>query len=328
MISEHTTQTWLNCATFEQVVATAIRAPSMHNSQPWRFRLRGATIDVIADEGRRLPVADPTGWAVRLSCGAAIYNLRLALAAAGTPATVRLLPNPVDRTVLASLTPAPARPPTPEETRLHRAIPRRHTNRFPFTDEPVSPAVRAALVAAARAEGAWLDLLAAPAAVEIVAELARVADAMLGRDDAYRVETATWARPHVGAPDGVPVAAGGPAPQAFELLKRRGFGDAGDERPREFEREPLVGVLGVAGSAPVDDIQAGQALQHVLLTATDLGLAASMVSQPVEVESVREQLRLALRRSGSPQMVLRLGYSAPVPSTVGRRPVSDVIASS
>ena len=87
---------------------------------------------------------------------------------------------------------------------------------------------------------------------------------------------------------------------------------------------PLVAVLGTASNSPVDQIRAGQALQAVLLTVTDAGLAASMHSQPIEVPAARESLRTALGRFGTPQMVLRIGYGQPGYPTPRRDP-ADVI---
>jgi nitroreductase len=316
---------WLDADALLEVITAAARAPSMHNSQPWRFRQRGQVIEVLADRSRQLSVSDPGGWAVRLSCGAALFNLRLALAARGTPAITRILPEPRDHDVLARLTPGPPRPATPEETRLYRAIQRRHSNRFPFAETPVPVAVRTRLIDAARAEAGWLDLLIGPAAIDMAAELARFADRVLAGDERYHAEMTSWARAG-DAPDGVPVAAGGPAPRAFELLARRDFGTPDTSTVREYEREPLIGLIGVAGSAPVDDVHAGQVLQRVLLTATDLGLACSMLSQPIEVPEVREQLRVAVGRTGEPQMLLRFGYATPVAGT-GRRPTTEVIDS-
>ena len=68
----------------------------------------------------------------------------------------------------------------------------------------------------------------------------------------------------------------------------------------------------------------GQALQRVLLTATRYGLSTSLMSQPIEVERIREQLRLGLRKFGPPQMLLRFGYGVPATPTA-RRPVTDVL---
>jgi len=75
-------------------VAAAIRAPSPFNTQPWRFRLRDGGIEVLVDPERVLPVSDPSGWGARVACGAAVFNLRLALAVAGVPAATRLRPYP------------------------------------------------------------------------------------------------------------------------------------------------------------------------------------------------------------------------------------------
>ena len=66
-------------ATFAAAVADAVWAPSIHNSQPWRFRRTGHGIEVRVDECRLLPASDPEGRAARVSCGAAACNLGLVL---------------------------------------------------------------------------------------------------------------------------------------------------------------------------------------------------------------------------------------------------------
>lgn len=303
--------------------AAAVRAPSLHNSQPWRFRLCDGAIEVLTDPLRRLPATDPTGWAARVACGAAVLNLRLALAVAGTPAEVRIRPYPDRPDVVARLTPAPRRPATPTEVALHAAIPRRHSNREPFWPDPVPAEIRWRLQQAAREEGTWLELVIGPAAVGAVGEIAVSANRVLERDSAYQAEAKSWVR-YEDAPDGVPVSAGGPLAEPQDLLPQRAFGVRTRAPGRDFEPEPLVAVLGTAGDTAADQITAGVALQRVLLTATDAGLAASMLSQPIEVRAAREQLRLALGRYGTPQMVLRIGYGQPGWPTP-RRDVRDVI---
>jgi nitroreductase len=304
-------------------VTAAVRAPSQHNSQPWRFRLRDGAIEVLADPGRRLTVADPTGWSLRIACGAAVFNARLALAVNGTPAQARLRPDASDPELLARLVPDRARPATPTERRLSEAIPRRHSNRRPFWPDPVPADVRAQLVQAARAEGAWLDLLVGTAAVGALAEIAHGAHRVLERDPRYREELARWTGTGTDR-DGVPASAGGPIAEPQDLLPQRAFGDRPRGAGRDFEAEPLVAVLGSPGDTAGDQLNAGQALQRVLLTVTDAGLAASMISQPIEVPQAREQLRLALGRFGAPQMVLRVGYGQPGWPTPRRDP-DDVI---
>ncbi|MGW1059806.1 Acg family FMN-binding oxidoreductase [Micromonospora rubida] len=303
--------------------ADAVRAPSMHNTQPWRFRLRDGGIEVAVDRERQLSATDPSGWGARIACGAALFNLRLSLAMAGTPAKVRLRPYPTKTDVLARLTPDVPRRPTPVEQSLYAAIPHRFSNRTPFWPDPVPADARWRLGEAARAEQGWLELVIGVSAVNAFAEIARSANRVLERDPTYRAELADWVRT-APAPDGIPAAAGGPLGEPQDLLPSRGFGGRDRAPGRDFEPEPLVAVLGATGNTTTDQVIAGQALQRVLLTATDAGLGVSMLSQPIEVPGAREALRLSLGRFGTPQMVMRIGYGQPG-SPTPRRSVHEVL---
>jgi hypothetical protein len=307
----------------KRAAAAGIRAPSLHNTQPWLFRLDDGAVEVLADPTRQLATADGTGWAVRIACGAAAYNARLALAVAGTPAEVALRPDQGRPDLIARLTPGRERPATYAEQDLFAAIPRRYSNRAPFWPDPVPAEIRVRLLEAARAEGAWLDLLVGMTALSGFAEIAQSADRVLRRDTRYQAEMTGWTHADA-APDGVPVTAGASVPEAHDLLPQRSFTDHRRAPGRDYEPEPLVGILGAPSDQPIDQIAAGQALQRVLLTITDAGLACSMISQPIEVPAARDQLRRSLGRSGTPQLALRIGYGRtghPTP----RRPVAEVL---
>jgi hypothetical protein len=319
-----TTTLTLTPTAFHDVVAAAIRAPSLHNSQPWRFRLHNGAIDVYADPARQLPVTDPTGWGMRIACGAAAFNARLAMAVMGLAAEVRLRPDPAVQDLMVRLTPTVAWRATPTEQALHTAIARRYSNRAPFWPAPVGADAQARLIKAAEAEGAWIELVSGPASVEVISEIIRDANRTLAHDEAYRAELKAWTRPDDTTTDGVPAEAGGPSPEPYDLLPGRPFSDHPRAPGRDFEPEPLVVVLGTAGDYPTDQLLAGMALQRVLLTITDASLAASMLSQPIEVPAAREQLRKALGRHGAPQMLLRVGYGQPGFPTPRRDPAEVI----
>src|SRR6266699_1346167 len=103
------------------LVATAARAPSVQNTQPWRFRAGRHWIELHVDPGRQLRV-DPLGREVLISCGAALFGLLLARVSFG--AAERL---------------------TAGERRLLDALPHRHTHRGPFSGAPLPPGLLAGL---------------------------------------------------------------------------------------------------------------------------------------------------------------------------------------
>jgi nitroreductase len=310
-------------AVIQQAVRAAIRAPSVHNTQPWRFVVASPLVEVHLDRERVLPVADPGAREARMSCGAAVFNLRLAIEAVGRGAVVDLLPDPTRPDFLAVLRVSGARPATPEQTTLVQAVPRRVTNRHPFTDRAVPPAHRHALACAAEAERAHLAVLDTPKKLDTFATLLRRADHLQEEDPAFQHELRAWAdRNSDGAQDGVPRSAGGPRSTGGSLLTLRQFHpETTVERP--FEREPMVVMLTTHGDTPRDHLRAGMALQRVLLSATVLGLSVSFLSQPVEVPATRTALRTLLDVPGQPQTVLRVGYGHPVGRTP-RRPVDAV----
>ena len=306
------------------LLRAATLAPSMHNTQPWRFRvLRVAqTIELYADPSRMLMYADPHGRAVHIACGAALFNLRLAVAVAGREPVVRLFPEPGQPQLLAALRLAGPYRPSEADSELHAAIAARHTNRRPFSNRPLPPGVLAELVQAASTEGATLHL---PDDTETARLLYLVSDAErdLVADPGYRAELARWAGGNRDR-DGIPRDALGPRDPVGQTPVRDFTPDRHEPLGYAwFEEAPRLAVLSTAGGTRKDWMHAGQALQRVLLTATLRGIAAAPLTQPLETADawlVRDP-RAGVDR---PQMILRLGYGLRVPASP-RRPVSDVL---
>lgn len=316
-----TSTTITDLAVFESALRAATRAPSVHNTQPWRFVVAPPHVELHLDRERVLAVADGDAREARLSCGAALMNLRVAVRAAGRGVLVDLLPDPAKPDLLARVRITGAHPTPPHLRSLAMAIERRTTNRRPFTEQPVSAPHRRALVEAAYEEGADLVLLDTPRALETFAALLRSADGQQEEDPAFQTELLAWTAARQSRTDGVPRTAGGPRPDRNSLLKLRSY-PSSPETEREFEREPLVAVLGMAGDTVLDQLRAGQAMQRVLLVGAAAGLSASFLSQPIEVPHTRAAMR-SLLADRHPQVALRIGHghqTAPTP----RRPVTSV----
>jgi nitroreductase len=308
-----------------RIVEAAAAAPSIHNTQPWRFRIAGADlIEVHGDPERMLWVADAHGRALHLSCGAALLNLRLAVRATGAKPLVWPLPDPqAEPTLMASVQLSQGRPATVSERELLAAVWQRHTSRAPFSRQRIPDTVWAAMEQAAGAEFALLRPLAA-AETEQVLRLAADADRELAEDFDHRVELARW----IGTEgdEGVPAAALGSRPDRDPAPVR----DLGRAAPAtalpaaSYEARPQFAVFATARDDPADWLRAGQALQRVLLTAAVNGLAASFLYQPIELHDMRQSGPGWWPWPESPQIVLRLGYGPPGADSPRRR-VGDLI---
>lgn len=314
----------------ESLVRDACMAPSMHNAQPWIFRYsRGdEAITLRADVARAMPLADPELRALHLSCGAALFNLRVAAQNAGFRPLVTLLPDPEDRQTLASV--SLREPPEildPRLPLLYAAIAERRTSRYPFAERPIPTDLANLLMEQARAEGAVLEFLSGwhLSLVLDVIEEAELSANRSGDPDEQR-----WVRTGVklsdAVTDGVPEYSLGPRKGDGRAPVRdfaRGRADT-DRGSAEFEHMPHLGLLCSEHDHPVDWLMAGQAMERMLLTATREGLATSFATQALERSELRWLLRDPVWGAGPVQMVVRLGFGPRGPSTP-RRPVREVL---
>ncbi|MEU2254968.1 Acg family FMN-binding oxidoreductase [Nocardia xishanensis] len=320
------TRTHPDQETLRAALALASRAPSVHNTQPWLWRVGHETVHLYADESRRLPHTDPDGRDLLLSCGAALHHLRVAARAEDWETTIHRLPNPAAPEHLASVE---FRPTTcsSEDVELARAISKRSTDRRRYSSWEVPAAHIEAIIAAGAETGVLVrDVEAEPARTRLLRAFEEAAS-QHARDVSYGAELAQWSGRHV-SPQGVParnVVATGSDPTV------RQFSSPGLAQAvvRDIDAADRMLLLSTSSDDRLSQLRAGEAASAVLLTATRLGLATCPLTEPMELADTRKRIRAdVLDDTGFPQIVVRIGWAVtsadPVPPTL-RRPLDEVV---
>ncbi|MFX0577855.1 Acg family FMN-binding oxidoreductase [Nocardia nepalensis] len=311
--------------TVRSALALAVRAPSIHNTQPWQWRVGDRTVHLYADETRQLSLADPDGRDLLLSCGAALHHFRVAAQSFGWHTVVHRLPNPAEPQHLASIEFSPTTP-TADVVAAARAIERRRTDRRRVTSWEVPPTHIEHLIEVGTAEGALVqEILGGSTRTRLVQAFQQAATRH--RDDAaYQTELALWSGRHV-APEGVPARS---AVTAADPLTREFHSPELTEAViHDLDERGVLLLVHTASDDPMSRLRAGEATSAVLLAATTYGLATCPLSEPLELPDTRALVRAdVLSDSGFPQLMVRIGWAATsaaqVPPTP-RRPLADVV---
>ncbi|HVK24001.1 MAG TPA: nitroreductase family protein [Actinokineospora sp.] len=319
-------------ATVRDAIALATRAPSVHNSQPWRWLIGPASVHLMADRTRRLAETDPDGRDLLISCGAALHHARVAFAALGYGTVVHRIPNPAVPDHLASVEFRPVEP-SIEDIKAADAITRRRTDRRRFSSWPVQAEHLDLLVRRAAGEGTIAFPVTDPTARAHLAAAIESAAQAQERDPRYRSEMDLWSGRSWSTDEGVPAANAPSGEERHGDTRMRTFAvgslDRAPVRRGEVDAAELV-VVATSGDDPLSRLRAGEAVSAVLLAATELGLATCPLSQPLEVMATRHLVRdVVLGGAAVPQLVVRVGWApvaaAPLPESP-RRAVADVCA--
>ncbi|WP_181770922.1 Acg family FMN-binding oxidoreductase [Amycolatopsis pittospori] len=306
--------------TVRAAIALAVRAPSVHNSQPWDWRFSGRTVELRADTDRRLRQADPEGRDLLISCGCVLHHFTIAAAALGWATHIDRMP---ESAVLARIELVP-RDPREEDIALATAIPRRRSDRRRYATRPLTAWEENRLARSAtdhRAMLRFVDDAPRRAALTAAAVEAR---GLHRADPDYGIELASWSGRRY-ATDGVP-ARNAVLTTAASL--GRDFSDA-VLTDTEAQDGAALTVLSTADDTPLDRLRAGEAASAVVLTATRLNLASCLVTEPLELTCTRGLIRdCVVAERAEPQLVVRIGHlpdgTPPLPATP-RRPIAEVL---
>jgi nitroreductase len=312
--------------TIRTALAMAVRAPSVHNTQPWLWRVAENSIHLHSNPSLQLPSTDPDSRDLTISCGIALNHCVVAFAALGWLAKVHRFPNPADGSHLAAIELEPY-PATEVDVALAAAVLRRRTDRRRYGAQPVSAADISLMGARAARSGVML---------RNVESLTRLSD--LVSEAAYRHansfdylgELSMWSGRYASQA-GVPARSSARLDPTSVIPRRAFAGPALSEPPRSSPADDnaVVLALGTRDDDEVARLRAGEATGAVLLTATALGLANCPITEPLEIKEIRDEVGAdVFGGSGYPQMLLRIGWAPtnaePLPATP-RRPLSDVV---
>ena len=307
-----------------EVTLAALRAPSVLNTQPWRWRFLGDTAELLLDPDRQLSALDPDGRLQLISCGATLDHALAALRADGYAGAVERLPDDGRPELVARLHRGPR---CAADRRNYEAIYRRHTDRRPFDEASPEPADLDALRAVAERHGVHLRLLTS-AELPSFGDIADVADVVEHADRSLAADLRHWITRSPDQHDGLP--GWTTAPDTWRQVPSRTFhrGPSPQEPPGAgTDRGTVYGVLLVEHDDRRGWLATGEALSDVWLTLTARGLVASPISEVVEVASARRALRALLKESAYPAIALRIGLPADdsAPPSTARRSDTDVL---
>jgi nitroreductase len=294
-------------------------APSIHNTQPWHWRVHDGVADLFADPRRQLVASDPDRRLLILSCGMALHHACIALAAEGMAVDVDRIPDPGNVDHLATVSITGSTPVTPAAMRLVQTAEIRHTDRRPLLDEPVPPAALAALHSTIVTSPVRLDVLNRDQIIELAAATDRSQSNEIN-DDEVRAELQAWTTGE--HPDGTGISdASIPDRPLQTTVASRDFGHAGTlPTSSTHDSAASYAILYGSNDDPRAWLEAGEAFSALWLTATELSIAVLPLSAAIETAAQRHALRRILGGVGYPYLAMRLGIADPDQASLPHTP--------
>ena len=315
--------------TIERIVEAAAAAPSSHNTQPWIFKKEQDGLILMPDFSKRLPIVDPHNRALFISLGAALENLVLAAGHEGYACHTRysLDGNPhiqIDFEFGAK---------NQDQEDLYLQIPKLHTNRLPYDNQPLVDSDLNKLRNLSLMEGVGVKVLEDGNSRKDIENLVLEGDKAQFHNFKFKKELVNWVRfnkEEVSKKrDGLTFETTG-NPAVPRWLGSMVVFATTPNRQAKKDAKLLNSSQALALIYSEEDnmkawLDTGRALERFLLTATSLHIQTAYMNQAVEVERLREKLKKAAKlESKWPQLTLRLGR-APEAAKSPRRPINEIL---
>jgi hypothetical protein len=320
--------TMVNSEIIDSAVRLASRAPSLHNSQPWRWVADRSGLHLFADPSRKMASADASGREALIGCGAALHHLGVAMTAAGWTVRVERFPNPNDLKHLASIDFSPLEFVTVGHRDRADAIARRRTDRLPF-DAPTNwRAFETEMRNVMNDDSVRMYVLSDTVRSEL-AEASRLSASLRLYDSAYHAELDWWTggfEPYGGIPPSS--LASVTESERVDVGREFPVGPAGERRTGVTQDRSTILVLSTSDDSRGDAVRCGEMLSSVLLECTLAGMATCTLSHITESAAGRSVIGALTGSTAFPQLLIRVGMTPALeslPVMTPRRPLDEVL---
>ena len=321
-------QTTPGIEVLKRAVLLACRAPSVHNSQPWRWVAEDGTLRLYVDRQRTLPATDYSGREAILSCGAVLNHLGVAMTAAGWEPKIQRFPDARDSDQVATIEFSPLDRVTESQHRRAEAILQRRTDRLPLGRPTYWDLFEPGLRATFDDTAVTLEVLPDDVRPRLV-EASELTEALRRHDSYYHAELEWWTSSFVLA-EGMPPSALASDRERWRVDVARGFPvrSHADRRGEVKADWAKILVLATPEDTRAEVLLCGEVLSTVLLECTVAGMATCTLTHLIELDESRDVVRELIDRRGEPQVLVRAGIAPPMeqlPPATPRRPLQDVL---
>ncbi len=313
---------------FKFLVKQAVKAPSGHNTQPWKFHRDGSVVEIHPDFDRKLPVVDPDNRELFVSLGCAAENFCLAAQTKGYESTVSVSDTGVITILLiedSGVKPSP----------LFEQIDIRQINRSIYTGEEIAPDALKKLQFVHSEKGVSVHYYAHQTEqFNDIEQCVFQGNIRQMQNGAFKAELKSWMRfnkKHQDQTlDGLSYAVFGapnvPRWMAEPIMSMAVNTKAQNRADRKkIESASHLVLFTTRENSRREWVDLGRTLQRFLLTATELGIAHAYLNQPNEQPEIAAEMAKTLDLDGEyPTILLRIGYGKQQAYSK-RRPVEDVI---
>jgi nitroreductase len=315
----------------KELIHYATLAPSGHNTQPWLFSLNDDTIEIRPDYKRRLPVVDPDDHALFISLGCALENLIIAANQFGYSEDIKYdLPKEKSEAIKVILTKSSEA----NENLLFDALNKRQSTRNKYDRKPLPESDILSLKEVTKQEGVIFKIFITDNEIEPLIKFVKEGNIFQFKNKEFVNELVSWIRFSKSDAekkrDGIRSAViGAPSiPNWFgKLIMKFNSGEKEAKKCEDAIRNSSGLVLFISeDNSKQNWINIGRSFERFALKATQLGLKHAHLNMPCEELEVRKKLQkyLGLPKEQQPLLLLRIGYSDPLPKSF-RRNVEEVI---